>query len=163
MDEFPQSVVGSIVKIATLKKEHKKLIEVHEQKEKMTKRQRKTIAQYEAEIDELDSMIEFFKEMYEEAERKVKELIGKREGKGSKEEEDDLKVLVKMFDEANKMCESFFVEAESEEEQVVEVAQMESKNRDDLPTPKREKEAKEKGPVKSKGSEVEENEDEETD
>ena len=44
IDEFPQSVVGSIVKIGTLKKEHKKLIEVHEQKEKMTKRQRKTIA-----------------------------------------------------------------------------------------------------------------------
>ena len=151
IEDFPQSVVGSIVKIASLKKEHKKLIAVHEKTDKMTRRQKKTIAQYEAEIDELDSMIEFFKEMYEEAERRVKELIGKREGKVSKEEEDDLKVLAKMFDEANKMCESFFVEAESSDEQILETSQVQSRKNNDPSTPKQEKEFKEKASVKSKG------------
>ena len=89
--------------------------------------------------------------MYEEAERRVKELIGKREGKVNKEEEDDLKVLAKMFDEANKMCESFFVEAESSDEQILETSQVQSRKNNDPSTPKQEKEFKEKASVKSKG------------
>ena len=49
-------------------------------------------------------MIEYFKEMYEDAEKKFKELVEKLEGKVTKEEEDELKQLEKMFGEANKMC-----------------------------------------------------------